>query len=185
MIHIQVFMEFSNSSISFKTIIMRRKINQLTLFVFSFLYGTLAWGQNLTPKELNIIHNNSDFPTITSTLTEKGFKLQSNRSDEGTREKVARWYFQPFTHSGEEVSSYLIKSVDSNQKAKTIFFLYNPFHYKDFVNSLITSKYKFIGAQVIDNKNYFGFKNKRTVFMTAEKRNSNNQVYFEILLRTE
>jgi hypothetical protein len=92
--------------------------------------------------------------------------------------------FQPFTHAAEEVSSYLIKMVDSTHNAKTIFFLYNPFHYKEFISRLTKSKYEFKGTRIIDNKSYTVFKNKRTVFLTTEKQDANNHSFFEIIVQT-
>jgi hypothetical protein len=159
--------------------------NRLILSFLSLLLGTIARGQNLTAKELILIHNNADFAAITTTLGDKGFKLEDKQTDKSTNVTTARWYFQPLPHPGEEVSSFLIKSVDNMQKGKTQFFLYNPFNYRDFINSLKREGYKFEEFKVIDNTCYYIFKNKKALFLTAERQEKGSPPYFEILLGTE
>ncbi|MBV4359696.1 hypothetical protein [Pinibacter aurantiacus] len=159
---------------------MSKHLSRLILFIsFVFVFEALATGQNLTPKELKQIHNNPDFAAITRNLLEKGFKQYS------TGQTESRWYFQPFTYSGEEVSSCVIKSIDSNKQAKTVFFLYNPFNYKEFISNLKKSKYRLKGIEVIEDKSYVVFENKQTVFMTREHSSGRNKNYFEIIVHSK
>ncbi|MDH7463888.1 hypothetical protein QEG73_21480 [Chitinophagaceae bacterium 26-R-25] len=153
---------------------------RLVLFIcFAFVFEAFAIGQNLTPKELTDIHKNPDVAAITRKLSEKGFKQYS------AGQKESRWYFQPFTYSGEEVSSCVIKSMDSNRQAKTVFFLYNPFHYKEFISNLKKYNYRFKGIEVIEDKSYTVFENKQTVFMTREQPSGRNKNYFEIIVHSK
>jgi hypothetical protein len=178
-------MEFPDSLHLSKKNKMGKTTNLLTLFLFAFLFGTIAWGQNLTPQELLQINNNSDFTTITSTLVVKGWKLHSSSESKITKETSSSWYFHPFAEAkeGERVNSYLIKSVDSTQKAQTLFLLHNSFHYKDFINNLIKSKFKFTGVQIIEDKTYSVFTKKGIMFLTTEKKDSDNKNYYEIRLQ--
>lgn len=158
---------------------------RISSLVLAILLVKLSSGQNLSSQELNRIHNSLDFAIVNSSLLDKGFKFSRNEINEKTKETESRWYFPAYSHPGEDVSSYLIKRVDSNQNRKTIFFLYNPFHYRDFLDNLIRSKYRFKGIAVIDDQTYSIFKKKQTVFMVTEKPKGGNDRYFEIMVRTE
>jgi hypothetical protein len=168
-----------------KFINMRKTTVRLTLLLLVVLFTNSTWGQNLSPHELFQINSTSNFLVDTSTLVDKGYKFQSKQYDEITKTTESRWYFQASTHSGEEVSSYLIKSVYSDHKVKTVFFLYNPYHYRDFIQNLKKSKYKFNGVQIIGNKSYNVFKKDKATFLTKEKQDAANHNIFEIIVQTE
>lgn len=164
---------------------MRKTLRRLSLMLAFTLLGTFAIGQNLTPQELIQINSSPD-PVISITLADKGFKKrQDNQLDQSTKETKSSWYFQPiFNHSEEHESSHVIKSVDTSQTTKTVFLLYNPFHYKEFVQNLVKSKYRFTGIQVMYSKAYTVFENKGAVFMTTE-RNNDDELVFEIIVKAK
>jgi hypothetical protein len=154
----------------------------LTLAFCAVFFSTILRGQNLSPKELEKIQQTSDFATITAFLVEKGFKKGPDRSDEAAG-TVGRWYFQPFTDHDDQIISYLIKTVDSSQKAKTVFTLYNQFHYKEFLSNLTDARYKFKGTRFRDGHTYYVFKNKRYSFDTIEKSTPGKTRFAEVLLQ--
>lgn len=165
---------------------MRMTSLRLSFFFAALFLGTFAIGQNLTPQELIQI-NTSPNPVISSTLVGKGFqKSQDSQLDERTKETISSWYFGPFfIHSGELVSSYVTKSVDTSQKTKTVFLLYNPFHYRDFIQNLALSKYRFTGMQIVNSEVYTVFENKRAVFMTIEKDEKGARPVFKIIVKAK
>jgi hypothetical protein len=165
---------------------MKKTSRLLTLLPISLLFGTFAMGQNLTPQELIQINSSPD-PVISVTLADKGFKKrQDNQLDLSTKETKSSWYFQPFfNHAEEHESSHVIKSVDTSQKTKTVFLLYNPFHYKEFIQNLVKSKYRFTGIQIMYSKAYTVFENKGTVFMTTERNNGDDELVFEIIVKAK
>jgi len=164
---------------------MRETKCRLTSFCFAITFFLSATAQNLTPEELSQIHHTSDFRVITNSLANKGFKLQSNQQDERTNETVARWYFPSSPYGGEEVISYLIKSVDSIKGSKTTFLLYHPSHYKELIDKLLKSKFEFKGIQILGNNSYSVFKNKKLVILSRERWEAENRKYFEMIIQKE
>jgi hypothetical protein len=165
---------------------MKRTLRLLTLLPVILLFGTFAIGQNLTPQELIQINSSTD-PAISNILSDKGFKKrEGNDFDQSTKETKSSWYFQPFfNHSGEHESSNVIKSVDSIQKTKTVFLLYNPFHYKEFIQNLVKSKYRFTGIQMMYSKVYAVFENEGAVFMTTERLEPDGKSVFSIIVKVK
>ena len=178
-------MQFPNPPHPLQNHIMRQTTKTLAAIAFFSFFTMLARGQNLTPQELTQIQNNPDFTDITSSLENKGFKLDHNGIVNAAKATEGRWYFSPFTNAVEQISSLLIKSLDSTQKAKTVYFLYNVYQYKDFINSLKNSGHKFDGIQVINDKACSIFKKNRTVFTVIEYRDTDKRAYFEVILKTE
>ncbi|MEO8173104.1 MAG: hypothetical protein ABI581_08470 [Sediminibacterium sp.] len=165
---------------------MRKMLCRITLSLATILPGIFAISQNLTPQELIQINRNPD-SVISNTLTDKGFKKDKTTGYYvRAKETISScWYFQPFPSSGEKLSSFLIKTVDSNQKAKTVFLLYNPFNYKEFVQNLVKSKYRFTGIQIVGSKAYTVFENKQAVFMTTERERGKDEPVFEIIAKAK
>lgn len=160
-------------------------IYRLTLVLVAFNLGLVSSAQNLLPKVLIDIHNTSDFPYITKTVQDLGFTPQSVARDSASVAKVSTWYFQPTTQPGDQVSSVLTKSINSDDNSKTVLCLYNAFYYKQFVKSLIDNNYKLREANIIEGRCYYVFKNKRSVFTLSEKHFKGELQYFEIVLETE
>ena len=149
---------------------MRETKCRLTSFCFAITFFLSATAQNLTPEELSQIHHTSDFRVITNSLV---------------NETVARWYFPSSPYGGEEVISYLIKSVDSIKGSKTTFLLYHPSHHKELIDKLLKSKFEFKGIQILENNSYSVFKNKKLVILSRERREEENRKYFEIIIQKE
>ena len=157
---------------------------QLTLLVVGLLFWTVSSGQTLSPKVLTEIQQTSEFAAITSLLEEKGFKKSTEQSSNAF-ETIEKWYFQPFVYSGETVSSSLTKTVDSSLKAKTVFSLYNPFHYKEFIKNLTDAKYKFRGTKYVNGNIYYVFRKKGYTFTTTEKTANDKTKSYQITLQTD
>ena len=164
---------------------MKQTIPKLTLILFLFCSWTFVKAQNLTPREMLSIHNIQSTQSINEILSEKGFDPGETYRNVNSKETITNWNFKPFVDSGDEISSSLTRTVDTLQKTKTYFVLYNPYNYKDFINSLTKSKFKFQGMRVINDKNYSVFKYKKTTCLATERQLDGIRSYFEIVFESE
>ena len=162
---------------------MKHVVSRIALVFCATFFSILSNGQNLSPKDLQKVHSSSDPSTITTLLVERGFKKSEARNGIALVTEE-RWYFQPFTNFDDQIISYLIKTVDSFQTSKTVFLLYNQFHYKAFIKSLTDARYKFQGVEFIDGNTSYVFKNKRFRFALTEKSNAGRTKHAEIVLET-
>jgi hypothetical protein len=158
-----------------------QQIRNLIIIIAICLIGPQVQGQNLTPEELIQFHEMDDH-SISTILLAKGFKL--NEDHEKINGANVNWYFAPFTYSKkDEISSCLTRLTDSSLKSKTIFLLYNPFHFKEFVSNLINLGFQFYGVLILADKVHLFFGKEKYEILTLEKTNSQNKRYYEITLQ--
>jgi hypothetical protein len=138
--------------------------------------------QLLNPDELSalLLPNSAK---ITAILTEKGFEYNELVFTNVHKETQESWYFNPLHSSGEKPNALIIRLMDSTQAIKIQYLLYNPYHYKQLVQSLIKEKYRFEG--VIVTGRYAGniFKKDKTTFTTSTLFAINGQPYYHIIIQ--
>ena len=163
---------------------MKPVIKPAALLLFSLFLLSSANGQSLSSNDLNKINNHTDENNVSKLLLEKGFKFQSKQYDDITRATELRYYFQTNLSSGENVTFSLIKSSDSKKVSTTMFFIHNLYHYKELIDDLKKSKYKFEGLKIVDNKSYFLFTRNKMAFLTRETKDVNEQPMYEVVVES-
>jgi len=150
----------------------------LTLFVIA---KNDLQSQILEPYEIINIQKKG-YPLINNMLKEKGFGISNTLvlNDKDTSYSWAFWINGIPEENG--MGSLLTKYIDALNSSRIIYNLYNPYHYKIFVENLIKEKYKFKGVEVIQNKIHSVFTNGTVTFRIVEIQFSEKKSYYEIVL---
>lgn len=159
---------------------MKKKIIVTGLFAACcLLIHQTAKSQVLQPDELIAIHRLSDSGAVTTKLDTKGYKAAYGWDLKG-REKVSNWIFQ--TQPGETADLTIRKVTDPTGKTKTLYWISNSYQYKEFINSLSKSKFRFDGIRIIDDYSYSVFKRGDESLLALQLQGADKKMHYEIRL---
>ncbi len=160
---------------------MKQTLLPIYLATLAMIFHSLISAQNLTPETIIQINNLNSEADVSLLLKDKGFEFNNTKGNSQTQEISQTWLFWSHTKRSEVVNSFLPKVTDSTRKSKTVFTLYNAYHYRDFVKNLKESNYKFAGLTVTNDKAYLCFKKKDKVFLLKECSGHADTPYYEIV----
>jgi hypothetical protein len=155
-----------------------------------------GYGQMVTTEEILKADNTKSDALITKFLAGKGFEYNQSAGAAEAKERDASWVFRPFTDKRELVSCFVIKVTDTSGHSKIIVLLYNLQHYKDFVNNILESNFRFNGiisrgrrnpskGDRMEYKSYLHFRKKGMSFFARESIGFDNSTFYEIIFEQD
>jgi len=173
---------------------MRPTSKKILSIAISLIFISLVKGQTLMPKEILQISNLKTETEITNLLKEKGFDYNGYSGISRINEKEDSWCFRSFSDKREIINSFVAKVTDDSHHSKIILTLYNFYHYRDFVNNLLESKFIFKGIKTIESINYtqnnkmehrtyLNFTKSNLSFLTRECIGYDSTPFYEIVFQ--
>ena len=173
-----------------------RPTNKILLTIAISLFFTyIAQGQTITPNEIRQINNLKNQTEISNLLKEKGFEFSQSRGikEIGDINSIEdSWIFRPLINRKEIITSILSKTTDYTHNSKITLTLYNFYHYRDFINNLLSSNFEFKGLKTIpwinyskngktEYTNYSYFIRSNLLFLTRENIGYDGTTFYEII----
>jgi hypothetical protein len=156
---------------------MKKTLTTITTIIAILLFAFTTKAQTiLSPSELKCIHQYTDSSAVSKLLADKGYK--PGYGWQGNGEKVNNWIFQA---RADDFADLTLRKVTTGTQTKTLYWIKNPFQYKQFMSGLVKENYKFSEIRVIDDDCYAVFKNKesRLLIIQRGKPDGPGGIYYE------